>query len=109
MLYSTSHAGALVPFRLPDKWVWDFWFARQDGQHHIFYLQAPRALGDPGRRHHNATIGHAVSGNFARLACPTRRPPPGCGRLLGRPGHLDGQRNRPRGPLVHALHWCEPR
>ncbi len=50
-----------MPFRLPDKWVWDFWFARCDGQHHIFYLQAPRALGDPGRRHHNATIGHAVS------------------------------------------------
>jgi len=27
----------------------------------MFYLQAPRGLGDPARRHHNATIGHAVS------------------------------------------------
>ena len=41
-----------MSFRLPDKWVWDFWFARHEGQHHIFYLQAPRALGDPGLRHH---------------------------------------------------------
>lgn len=53
-----------MAFRLRDKWVWDFWFARHDGQHHIFYLQAPRALGDPSRRHHNATIGHAVSGDL---------------------------------------------
>jgi beta-fructofuranosidase len=50
-----------MPLRLPDKWVWDFWFARNDGQHHIFYLQALRALGQPALRHHNATIGHAVS------------------------------------------------
>ena len=47
--------------RLPDKWVWDFWFARHEGRYHIFYLQAPRALGDPSRRHHSATIGHALS------------------------------------------------
>lgn len=50
-----------MTLRLEDKWVWDFWFARDQDQHHIFYLQAPRALGDPERRHRNATIGHAVS------------------------------------------------
>jgi beta-fructofuranosidase len=50
-----------MPFRLSDKWVWDFWLVRRDGEHHLFYLQAPRALGDPALRHHNATIGHAVS------------------------------------------------
>ncbi len=50
-----------MSFRLPDKWVWDFWLVRRDGEHHLFYLQAPRALGDPARRHHHATIGHAVS------------------------------------------------
>jgi beta-fructofuranosidase len=49
--------------RLPDKWVWDFWFARNGGEDHIFYLQAPRELGRPELRHHNATIGHAASGN----------------------------------------------
>jgi beta-fructofuranosidase len=48
--------------RLSDKWVWDFWFVRDnDDAYHFFYLQAPRALGDPSLRHHNATIGHSVS------------------------------------------------
>lgn len=46
---------------LDDRWVWDFWFARDHGEYHVFYLQAPRALGDPDARHRNATIGHAVS------------------------------------------------
>jgi len=50
-----------VALRLPDKWVWDFWFVRDGPEHHVFFLQAPRALGDPGRRHRNASIGHAVS------------------------------------------------
>src|SRR4051812_31052659 len=50
-----------MPLRLSDKWVWDFWLAREPGVHHAFYLQAPRALGDPASRHHNASIGHAVS------------------------------------------------
>jgi beta-fructofuranosidase len=52
-------------FALPDKWVWDFWFAEDGGDHHLFYLQAPRTLGDPELRHHHATIGHAVSADFA--------------------------------------------
>jgi len=51
---------------LEDKWVWDFWFA-QDGENtHIFYLQAPRSLGDPNLRHKNSTIGHAVSNDLTR-------------------------------------------
>lgn len=50
-----------MPLALPDRWVWDFWFAHDGDDVHVFYLQAPRALGDPDRRHHNATIGHAVS------------------------------------------------
>jgi beta-fructofuranosidase len=48
--------------RLPDHWVWDSWYARDDsGAWHAFFLRAPRALGDPDRRHHHASIGHAVS------------------------------------------------
>jgi beta-fructofuranosidase len=47
--------------RLPDKWVWDFWLAREGGRHHAFYLQAPRALGCSDLRHRNASVGHAVS------------------------------------------------
>jgi beta-fructofuranosidase len=51
-----------VALSLPDRWVWDFWPARDaEGRYHLFYLQAPRSLGATARRHHNATIGHAVS------------------------------------------------
>lgn len=50
-----------MTLRLADKWVWDFWLAQSGDQHHIFYLQAPRELGEPARRHHNASVGHAVS------------------------------------------------
>lgn len=46
---------------LADRWVWDFWFAQDGDDVHVFYLQAPRSLGDPDLRHHHATIGHAVS------------------------------------------------
>lgn len=51
-------------FALPDRWVWDFWLAEDAGEHHVFYLQAPRDLGDPELRHHHATIGHAVTREF---------------------------------------------
>ena len=50
-----------MALRLPDHWLWDFWFAVDGDDVHVFYLQAPRALGDAELRHHNATIGHAVS------------------------------------------------
>lgn len=46
---------------LPDRWVWDFWLADDNDRYHVFYLQAPKSLGDPDRRHRNATIGHAAS------------------------------------------------
>ena len=47
--------------RLADKWVWDFWLARDGVDYHIFYLQAPRSIGDPEQRHWNVSVGHAVS------------------------------------------------
>jgi beta-fructofuranosidase len=50
--------------RLPDRWVWDLWVARTLSQYHMFYLQAPRSLGDPNMRHLNATVGHAVSSDL---------------------------------------------
>lgn len=46
---------------LQDRWLWDFWFARDGDDYHVFYLQAPRSIGDPDERHWNASIGHAVS------------------------------------------------
>ncbi len=50
-----------MTFSLDDKWVWDFWFAHQGDDIHVFYLQASKNLGAEERRHRNATIGHAVS------------------------------------------------
>lgn len=53
--------GLGVAFDLPDHWVWDFWMAEDKGQHHLFYLHAPKSLGNPDLRHRNARIGHATS------------------------------------------------
>lgn len=50
-----------MPLELTDRWVWDFWFATDGDDVHVFYLQAPRSLGDPDLRHHHARVGHAVS------------------------------------------------
>lgn len=50
-----------MPFELPDRWVWDCWIADDGDRFHLFYLNAPRVLGDPDLRHRNAVIGHAVS------------------------------------------------
>jgi beta-fructofuranosidase len=55
-----------MPLRLPDHWLWDFWFAQDAGEVHVFYLQAPRSLGDPDLRHHHASVGHAVTRDLRR-------------------------------------------
>jgi beta-fructofuranosidase len=47
--------------RLEDHWVWDSWHVQNDDLRHVFFLRASRALLDPDRRHHRASIGHAVS------------------------------------------------
>jgi len=47
--------------RFSDRWIWDFWIVRAGEDFHIFYLQAPRSIGDPDLRHWNASIGHAMS------------------------------------------------
>lgn len=48
-------------FNLPDHWVWDFWLADDGARHHLFYLHAPKSIGNPDLRHRNARIGHATS------------------------------------------------
>jgi len=50
-----------MSFNLPDYWVWDFWFADNGERFHLFYLHAPKSLGNPDLRHRNARIGHATS------------------------------------------------
>jgi len=47
--------------RLEDHWVWDSWIADDGDLYHLFFLQAPRSLVDPGKRHTAATVGHATS------------------------------------------------
>lgn len=47
--------------RLADKWIWDFWLARDGDDWHIYFLQADNTLPDPNMRHRNVTQGHAVS------------------------------------------------
>jgi beta-fructofuranosidase len=64
-----------VTFDLEHDWVWDFWHVLDDaaGVHHLFFLHAPRALGDPELRHRSARVGHAVSHD---LRTWVRRPDP---------------------------------
>lgn len=48
--------------RRATDWIWDSWLATDDdGVHHLFFLSAPRSLGDPERRHLHASIGQANS------------------------------------------------
>lgn len=50
--------------RLADRWVWDSWTVDDDaGNHHLFFLQAPRG-GHPDGRHRRASVGHAVSRDY---------------------------------------------
>ena len=50
-----------MTLRLDDRWVWDFWVAREGPNYHVFYLQAPHELIEQELRHWNASVGHAAS------------------------------------------------
>jgi len=50
--------------KLTDSWIWDSWFVFDGDNHHVFFLKAPRNLGDPNLRHRNPTIGHAISNDL---------------------------------------------
>lgn len=47
-----------------DKFLWDFWIIRHRNTYHMYYLQAPRNLPNPERRHQIASVGHATSKNL---------------------------------------------
>lgn len=51
-------------FDLRDDYVWDFWLADDGDAYHLFFLHAPKSLGDPELRHHSARIGHATSSDL---------------------------------------------
>ena len=46
---------------LKDQFIWDSWYVRDGATWHGYFLKAPRSLGDPEKRHLNASIGHATS------------------------------------------------
>ncbi len=50
---------------LATHWIWDFWLADTGTAYHLFFLKAPRG-GDPGLRHWNTSVGHAVSTDLTR-------------------------------------------
>jgi beta-fructofuranosidase len=50
-----------MALRLSDKWLWDFWLAKDGPDYHVFYLQAPCSLKQQKLRHWNVSVGHAVS------------------------------------------------
>jgi beta-fructofuranosidase len=49
---------------LEDKWVWDSWIADDGEKYHLFFLEAPRSLGDATQRHTAARIAHASSADL---------------------------------------------
>ncbi len=51
-----------MTLRLPDQWVWEFWIAQDGPDYHLFYLQAPRALGTTSARRTPRVGRPAVSG-----------------------------------------------
>jgi beta-fructofuranosidase len=50
-----------MSLRLPGHWIWDFWFAEDGDDVHVFFLHAPQDVGHQDLRHGHARIGHAVS------------------------------------------------
>jgi len=51
-------------FSLPDMWVWDAWYYTHGDLTHMFFLKAPKSVGDPDQRHFYASVGHATSTDF---------------------------------------------
>jgi len=53
-----------MTFTLDTHWVWDFWLADDGDLFHMYYLHAPKSLGDQNLRHRNARVGHATSADL---------------------------------------------
>lgn len=49
-----------MPYAPDDKFLWDFWLARNAGTYHLYHLQAPWDP-DPMTRHQRAVVGHSTS------------------------------------------------
>ena len=84
---------------LDDHWVWDFWFADDGLRHHVFFLKAPKSLGDPDLRHVNARIGHAVSDDLRHWEILPEALGP------GPPGAWDDRATWTGNVIAHDGHW----
>lgn len=51
-------------FSLADFWIWDSWIVADGDVYHMYFLQAPRSLGEGSRRHTAAQLGHATSSDL---------------------------------------------
>lgn len=89
-----------MALQLREQWVWDFWHVEAGGDHHLFYLQAPRALGDPELRHWSVSIGHAVSDDLMRWSVLPDALVPGA------PGRWDDYMTWTGSVVEHGGRWC---
>jgi Glycosyl hydrolases family 32 N-terminal domain len=78
---TSSQTGTISPvLRLAEDWVWDSWIADDGGRYHLFFLRAPRALGDARLRHTAARIGHASSTDLTHWEVHDNALSPAAGR-----------------------------
>ena len=91
--------------RLPDSWIWDFWFADDGRAYHVFFLKAPRSLGDPELRHVNVAIGHATSEDLTGWTVAADALAPAASPAFDDVATWTGSVVRgPDGVLVHVLY-----
>lgn len=70
-------------------YLWDFWLVSPQewedasAPYHLYYLQAPRTLGDANLRHGVATVGHVISHDLRQWE------PYGTALKVGKPGSWD--------------------
>jgi beta-fructofuranosidase len=88
-----------MTLRLADRWLWDFWTVEDGPDLHAFYLQAPKAIGDPDLRHWNVTIGHAVTSDLRRWEILPDALAPGL------PGAFDDRSTWTGSVVAHQGRW----
>lgn len=89
-----------MTLRFDDRWIWDFWLTWDGRRHHVFYLQAPKSIGDPEARHWNVSIGHATSADLCHWTPVADAFGPGT------PGAFDDFTTWTGSNIEHNGHWA---